>query len=98
MHRNIKDLIISVYGKNIKEEYVNKVVKNIIKKGGGIADSNDKNKIFLKDEFGQNQFEPVDRICKKCATGEYLTTWNGMDCPSCGHFRMKHRRSDILWD
>ena len=51
-----------------------------------------------EDEFGQNQFEPVDRICKKCGTGEYLTKWNTMDCPSCGHFRMKHRRSDILWD
>ena len=53
---------------------------------------------FPKDEFGTTQLELLDRICQKCNAGEYLTKWNGMDYPSCGHFRMKHRRSNILWE
>ena len=53
---------------------------------------------YVEDYLSTTQFEPIERICKKCETGEYLTEWNTMDCPSCGHFRMKHRRSDILWD
>ena len=53
---------------------------------------------YVEDYSSTTQFEPIERICKKCETGEYLTKWNTMDCPSCGHFRMKHRRSDILWD
>jgi hypothetical protein len=76
LHRNIKDLIISVYGKNIKEEYVNKVVKNIIKKGGGIADSNDKNKIMQQISSTMNELFSTDKdenITDKIKKNEFIT-------------------------
>ena len=53
---------------------------------------------FPKDEFGKTQLELLDRICEKCNTGEHLTSWNGMDCPICGHFRMKQSKFEICWD
>lgn len=54
--------------------------------------------LFPRDKFGQNQFEPIERIFEKYNTGKYLTTQNGMDCQSCGHFRIKQSNSDILLD
>ena len=53
---------------------------------------------YPRDEFGQNQFEPIERIFEKCKNREYLTTRNGMDYKSCGHFRIKQSRSDTLLD
>ena len=76
LHRNIKDLIISVYGKNIKEEYVNKVVKNIIKKGGGIADSKDKKEIMQKISSTMNELFSKDddvNITDKIKKNEFIT-------------------------
>ena len=55
LHKKLKDLIINAYGKNIKEEYVNKVVKSIIKKGGGIVDSGDKKDILQKITSTMNE-------------------------------------------
>ena len=76
LHKNIKDLIISVYGKNIKEEYVNKVVKNIIKKGGGIADSKDKKEIMQKISSTMNELFSKDddvNITDKIKKNEFIT-------------------------
>jgi len=53
---------------------------------------------FPKDAFDKNQFESIDRICQQCNTNKYLTKWNGMDCPNCGHFRMTQNRFGICWD
>ena len=76
LHKNIKDLIISVYGKNIKEEYVNKVVKNIIKKGGGIADSKDKKEIMQKISSTMNELFSKDKdvkITDNITKNEFIT-------------------------
>ena len=76
LHKNIKDLIISVYGKNIKEEYVNKVVKNIIKKGGGIADSKDKKEIMQKISSTMNELFSKDKdvnITNNITKNEFIT-------------------------
>ena len=53
---------------------------------------------YVYNKFGDVEHQNLNKVCKKCDTGEFLQEWDCHTCTNCGKVGILFRDIGICWD